>query len=84
MNCGETNAHKLLIKKKYIYLYYMDKFENEEKFGFYYESDQDSHLSDSDWVPSSPESFSSQESESDFSCPSSQEFESSQDSEESV
>ena len=43
----------------------MDKFENEEKFGFYYESDQDSHLSDSDWVPS-------------------QEFESSQDSEESV
>ena len=22
----------------------MDKFENEEKFGFYYESDQDSHL----------------------------------------
>ena len=33
----------------------MDKFENEEKFGFYYESDQDSHLSDSDWVPSQEE-----------------------------
>ena len=31
----------------------MDKFENEEKFGFYYESDQDSHLSDSDWEPES-------------------------------
>ena len=77
MNCGETNAHKLLIKNKNIYLYYMDKFENEEKFGFYYESDQDSHLSDSDWVPS-------QESVSEESCPSSQEFESSQDSEESV
>ena len=27
----------------------MDKFENEEKIGFYYESDQDSHSSDSDW-----------------------------------
>ena len=77
MNCGETNAHKLLIKNKNIYLYYMDKFENEEKFGFYYESDQDSHLSDSDWVPS-------QESVSEESCSSSQEFESSQDSEESV
>lgn len=61
----------------------MDKFENEEKFGFYYESDQDSHLSDSDWVPSSPESFSSQESVSEESCSSSQEFESSQDSDES-
>ena len=56
----------------------MDKFENEEKFGFYYESDQDSHLSDSDWEPSS------QESVSEESCSSSQEFESSQDSEESV
>ena len=55
----------------------MDKFENEEKFGFYYESDQDPHLSDSDWVPS-------QESVSEESCSSSQEFESSQDSEESV
>ena len=62
----------------------MDKFENEEKFGFYYESDQDSHLSDFDWVPSSPESFSSQESESDFSCPSSPESFSSQDSQKSV
>ena len=77
MNCGETNAHKLLIKNKNIYLYYMDKFENEEKFGFYYESDQDSHLSDSDWVPS-------QESVSEESCSSSQESESLQDSEESV
>ena len=34
----------------------MDKFENEEKVGFYYESSQDSHLSDSDWYPSSQES----------------------------
>ena len=34
----------------------MDKFENEEKVGFYYESSQDSHLSDSDWQPSSQES----------------------------
>ena len=55
----------------------MDKFENEEKFGFYYESDQDSG-SDTDWLPSS------QESVSEESCSSSQEFESSQDSEESV
>ena len=54
----------------------MDKFENEEKFGFYYESDQDSG-SDSDWTPS-------QESVFEESCSSSQEFESSQDSEESV
>ena len=47
----------------------MDKFENEEKVGFYYESSQDSHLSDSDWYPSSQESQvcsqSSQESTSD-------------------
>ena len=35
----------------------MDKFENEEKFGFYYESDQDSG-SDTDWLPSSQESVS--------------------------
>ena len=56
----------------------MDKFENEEKFGFYYESGQDSHLSDSDWVPSS------QESVSEDSCSSSQESESSQDSQKSV
>ena len=56
----------------------MDKFENEEKFGFYYESDQDSG-SDTDWLPSSQESVSS-----DSSWESSQEFESSQDSEESV
>ena len=40
----------------------MDKFENEEKVGFYYESDQESG-SDSDWLPSSPESFTSEESE---------------------
>ena len=47
----------------------MDKFENEEKFGFYYESDQDSHLSDSDWVPSqeSVESFSSSQESSEDS-----------------
>ena len=45
----------------------MDKFENEEKFGFYYESDQDSG-SDSDWTPS-------QESISEESCCSSQESE---------
>ena len=55
----------------------MDKFQDEEKFGFYYESSQDSHLSDSDWVPS-------QESVSEESCSSSQESESLQDSEESV
>ena len=55
----------------------MDKFENEEKFGFYYESDQDSHLSDSHWVPSSPES----EVSSEDSWTSSQESETSQDSE---
>ena len=59
-------------------MYNMDKFENDEKFGFYYESSQDSHLSDSDWQPSS------QESESDFSCPSSPESFSSQDSQKSV
>ena len=43
----------------------MDKFENEEKFGFYYESDQDSG-SDSDWSPSQEsvsEECSSEESE---------------------
>ena len=28
-------------------MYSMDKFQDEEKFGFYYESSQDSHLSDS-------------------------------------
>ena len=39
----------------------MDKFENEEKFGFYYESDQDSG-SDTDWLPSSQESVSSDSS----------------------
>ena len=43
----------------------MDKFENEEKFGFYYESDQDSHLSDSDWVPSQ-ESVSEESEEGEF------------------
>ena len=37
-------------------MYSMDKFQDEEKFGFYYESSQDSHLSDSDWQPSSQES----------------------------
>ena len=51
----------------------MDKFRNEEKFGFYYESDQDSG-SDSDWLPSSQESEVS----------SSEESISSQDSEKSV
>ena len=51
----------------------MDKFRNEEKFGFYYESDQDSG-SDSDWLPSSQESEDS----------SSEESISSQDSEKSV
>ena len=55
----------------------MDKFENEEKFGFYYESDQDSGL-DSDWTPSSQESISEE------SCSSSEESESSQDSKEST
>ena len=54
----------------------MDKFENEEKFGFYYESDQDSHLSDSDWEPS--------QEEEEESCISSEESDSSQDSDESV
>ena len=34
----------------------MDKFQNEEKVGFYYESSQDFHLADSDWYPSSQES----------------------------
>ena len=53
----------------------MDKFENEEKFGFYYESDQDSHLSDSDWVPSQEE---------EESCISSEESDSSQDSDEEI
>ena len=52
----------------------MDKFENEEKFGFYYESDQDSG-SDSDWTPSQ---------EDEESCTSSEESDSSQDSDESV
>ena len=54
----------------------MDKFENEEKFGFYYESDQDSG-SDSDWTPS-------QESVFEESCTSSEESDSSQDSDEYV
>ena len=53
----------------------MDKFENEEKFGFYYESDQDSG-SDSDWSPSQ---------ESVESCTSSDEsFEDSELSEEEI
>ena len=56
----------------------MDKFENEEKFGFYYESSQDSHSSDSDW------SCSEESQETDSSWQSSQESVSSQDSEESV
>ena len=38
----------------------MDKFENEENVGFYYESSQESD-SDSDWLPSSPESEVSSE-----------------------
>ena len=59
-------------------MYSMDKFENEEKFGFYYESDQDSG-SDTDWLPSSQESVSS-----DSSWESSQESVSSQDSEKSI
>ena len=48
-------------------MYSMDKFQDGEKFGFYYESDQDSHLSDSDW-DSSQESdvCSSQSSYSDW------------------
>ena len=41
-------------------MYSMDKFQNEEKVGFYYESSQDSHLSDSDWNPLSQESQESQ------------------------
>ena len=55
----------------------MDKFENEEKFGFYYESDQDSG-SDTDWLPSSQESISEE------SCSSSQESVSSQESGEEI
>ena len=55
----------------------MDKFENEEKFGFYYESSQESG-SDSDWLPSSQESVSS------YSSQESQESILSQDSEKSV
>ena len=51
----------------------MDKFENEEKFGFYYESSQDSHLSDSDWEPSSQGSQVSTDSSQEITSDESQE-----------
>ena len=50
----------------------MDKFENEENVGFYYESSQESD-SDSDWLPSSPESEVSSDSSQEITSDESQE-----------
>ena len=54
-------------------MYSMDKFQDEEKFGFYYESSQDSHLSDSDWSDSLASLSSLDEESEEHSQESSQE-----------